>query len=206
MLFFIPGANGSGKTTVIPELRRLLPDMQIYDFDRYPDRKTGRQIATPEERQDIAEEWLQVALANAPQHTIVSGLGIMGEVFACPSAPQLDHIAFCLLDCADIVRLDRLKARGTPEHASMEMLCWAAWLRVHHIDPGFRQDVINNGNNPRMIWERWTAWERGNPHWRAHYIDTTPLSVDATVTQIVQWIQAEQTLYNDGYRLQFTHP
>ncbi len=83
----------------------------------------------------------------------------------------------------------------------MPMLCWSAWLRVHHIDPQFRPDVINTGKNPDMVWSRWAGWDRYHPDWRSHYIDTTRLTPQQTAEQVVEWIHAEQALYAGGYRL-----
>ena len=37
---------------------------------------------------------------------------IPGEVLACPSATHIDGVMMCLLDCYDVVRIDRLRARG----------------------------------------------------------------------------------------------
>lgn len=201
MLFFVPGASGAGKTSIIPFLCQLLPEMAVYDFDAHPIQDEIGFMQTPEQRQQVVEAWLQTALANGPQHTIVSGLGVMGEVFACPSAPQVDHIAFCLLDCDDVERLERIRRRGDVQNASMDMLCWSAWLRVHHVDPQFRQDVINTGGNPAMVWSRWANWERNHPHWRCRRIDTTHLSPQQVAEQVAEWIRAEQALYADGYRL-----
>ena len=84
MLFFVTGASGSGKTAVLPALRSLLPDMKIHDFDDYPQRERIGQLDSAEQRQRVAEVWLQTAMATRPEHTVVSGLGVMGEVLACP--------------------------------------------------------------------------------------------------------------------------
>lgn len=202
MLFFVPGASGAGKSAIIPELKELLPEMVVYDFDIYPRYDEIGPLDSSEQRQRVAEAWIQQALDNQPKHTIVSGLGVMGEVLACPSAALVDHIAFCLLDCDDLVRLERIRQRGDVENADMDILCWAAWLRVHHADPQFRQDVINTGQNDAMIWECWTSWERGHPHWRAGYIDTTSLTIEAVAEGVAKWIRAEQAYYADGYRLE----
>ncbi len=201
MLFFVPGASGSGKSAIIPVLKQLLPEMDVYDFDVYPHYETIGPLNSSEQRQRVAEVWIQQALVNAPRHTVVSGLAVMGEVLACPSAPLMDHIAFCLLDCDDLQRLDRIHQRGDAENASMEMLCWAAWLRVHHRDPQFRQDVIKTDQNSEMIWSRWTGWQRGHPHWRCEYIDTTPLTIEQVGAQVADWVKAEIQIYADGYRL-----
>jgi hypothetical protein len=85
------------------------------------------------------ERWLTVALDNQEggQDTGVVGGAIMGEILACPSAPQLANIHVTLLDCHDVVRLDRLRMRAR-HGATQEMLSWAAWQRVHAIDPQWR--------------------------------------------------------------------
>lgn len=201
MLFFVTGASGAGKSSLIPFLRRQQPQMVVHDFDTHPIQETIGVMATPEQRQQVAEAWLQRALADAPRDTIICGLGVMGEVLACPSAPQLDHIAFCLLDCGDVERLDRLRRRGDVENANIDMLCWSAWLRVHHVDPQFRPDVINTGNNPAMQWERWLGWERNHPYWRCRMIDTTHQASQQVSIAVDEWIRSEQTLYAGGYRL-----
>jgi hypothetical protein len=201
MLFFVPGASGSGKSSIIPMVRQLLPDFAVYDFDAHPIQDEIGFMQTPEQRQQVAEAWIQTALAHGPQHTVVCGLGVMGEVLACPSVTKLDHVAFCLLDCEDVERLDRIRRRGDLENADMAMLCWSAWLRVHHIDPQFRQDVINTGKNPSMVWSRWAGWQRHHPHWRCYSIDTTHQTPRQVAEQVVDWISAEQALYAGGYRL-----
>jgi hypothetical protein len=114
----------------------------------------------------------------------------MGEILACPSAPQIE-LRVALLDCHDVVRLDRLRIRGT-HGITQEMLSWAAWQRVHAVDPRWRQDVICSAELNDMRWERWTYWYRGDPRWRVHIIDTTELGIDQVVERIASWVRAEQ--------------
>src|SRR5262245_3763930 len=106
------------------------------------------------------------------------------------SAPRIE-IRVALLDCQDVVRLDRLRMRGA--HGAMqEMLLWAAWQRVHAVDPQWRQDVICSAQLDEMRWERWTSWQRGDPRWRVQTIDTTELSIDKVVERIASWVRAER--------------
>src|SRR5262249_52289860 len=104
--------------------------------------------------------------------------------------PQIE-IRVALLDCHDVVRLDRLRTRGT-HGATQEMLSWAAWQRVHAVDPQWRQDVICDVELDDMRWERWTDWHRGDPRWRVRAIDTTELRIDQVVERIASWMRAEQ--------------
>jgi hypothetical protein len=201
VLFFVTGASGAGKSTLIPYLRDLLPDFVVADFDHHPIQETIGFMATPEQRQQVAEAWVQDALDAAPRHTIICGLGVMGEVLACPSAVRLDHVAFCLLDCADVERMDRLKRRGDGLQQSMDILCWSAWLRVHHVDPQFRPDVINTGKNSAMVWSRWSGWQRSHPHWRCCMVDTTHLAPSEVAGEVVAWVRREQALVASGYRI-----
>src|SRR6516162_2303046 len=109
-MFFVTGASGSGKSASLPRLQAALPTMDWRDFDEF-----GVPSPCPREwRALTTERWIQVALENR-QHskdTGVVGGAIMGEILACPSAPDIGEIHVALLDCRDIVRLDRLRKRG----------------------------------------------------------------------------------------------
>jgi hypothetical protein len=88
MIFFVTGASGSGKTACIPLLRRLLPQLVFYDFDT---------VGVPPHagaawRQQTTEYWLQQVLAHQtePRDTLVCDGALLGEILACPSAPQVN--------------------------------------------------------------------------------------------------------------------
>ena len=72
------------------------------------------------------------------------------------------------------------------------MLSWAAWQRVHAVDPQWRQDVICGAALDEMRWDRWTSWHRGDPRWCVHVIDTTQLAISEVVDRIVSWVHADQ--------------
>ena len=77
------------------------------------------------------------------QHAIICGEAVLGDIHAAPSIDRVDDWQACLLDCDDMTRVDRLRQRGTGE-PNMHMLCWAAWLRVHALDPTWARDVIQS--------------------------------------------------------------
>jgi hypothetical protein len=190
MMFIVTGASGSGKSACLPGLRATIPSIDWRDFDEFG-------VPSPcarEWRPRTTERWLQVALNNhhRGQDTGLLGGATMGEILACPSAPQIE-IRVALLDCQDVVRLDRLRMRGT-HGATQEMLSWAAWQRVHAVDPQWRQDVICSPLLDEMRWERWTSWHRGDPRWRVHAIDTTELSIEGVVDHLASWVRAEQSV------------
>ena len=189
MLFLVTGASGSGKTACLDILRQRNPGVVWYDFD-----EVGVP-ANPDKpwRQQTTEYWLQRAVQNQVQglDTCINGNIILGEVLACPSAPEINRVAVCLLDCADIIRIDRLRARGSKE-ANMEMLCWAAWQRMHAIDPQWYQNVIRDDAAPEMHWERWENWQRGDPRWQAYVLDTTTLTIADVAEAILRWMNQEK--------------
>lgn len=181
--------DGAGKTACMPRLRQLLPQVALYDFDA---------VGVPPHagvawRQQTTEHWLQHALIHQAEHqdTIICGGALLGEILACPSALQVDGIAVCLLDCADVVRIDRLRARGT-HGATQDMLNWAAWQRLHAVDPQWRPDVIQTGAAPGMQWARWATWQRGDPRWQVWVLDTTTLSLDEVAERIACWVHEQQ--------------
>jgi hypothetical protein len=108
-----------------------------------------------------------------------------GTLLAAPSAPKLNSSMAILLDCHDHERVRRLHARGTPHHAGQDMLSWAAWHRMHAIDPQWRPDVITQDSPAYMQWDRWKEWQQGNPAWRVSIVDTTRKLLDAVLDEVI---------------------
>ncbi len=187
MLFFITGANGVGKTACLPHLSRLLPDFVVHDFADLgvPPSPDARW------RQETTERWLQTYLKEHQplrRHLVVSGEAILGEVLCAPSIEQVDAVHTCLLDCDDVTRVDRLRARGN-YGPNMQILCWAAFLRVHAVDPGWSPEVIQTGESI-MRWEKWNSRHRGDGVWRQAVIDTSRLTLEEVAAEIERWIRA----------------
>ncbi len=187
MLLFVTGSSGSGKTTCLPLLRSRFQDMVWYDFER-----DGIPVGVGTAwRQEKTEYWIRQALRDQAEGLDVGICGgcIMGEILACPSAPELDGLEVALLECSDvIVRADRLRARPAGG-LSQEILNWAAWQRMHADDPQWRQDVIRSAGADGMRWDRWESWQRADPRWNVWVLETMHLLVEETVDRLAQWVE-----------------
>lgn len=193
-IYFIGGASGSGKTTVMADLKTALGEnYSVYDFD---------DIGVPENadkkwRQASSEKWLN-KLSQNHNDSCLLGQIVLGEILACPSAKLLSSVNFCLLDVNDFERIQRLKKRAT-YGVDQNMLNWAAWLRMHHQDPQWAQDVLKDD-----AWENldFSAWDKLQ-HWDAKanvsVLDTTDYSVNKVAQNLAQWINngaATKTMTN----------
>lgn len=190
MLYFVTGASGSGKTACMAYLDELNNDPKLYDFD---DLATGGDLGTAW-RQRTTERWLRTAIRHQEEgrDTVICGGAVLGEILACPSAPEVDGIAVCALDCRDLVRVERLRALR-PELATQDMLNWAAWLRVHVADPTWEPHVIRTGEVPEMQWSRWESWQRGDPRWHAWTLNVSEMSLPQIGDWLTNWINDENT-------------
>lgn len=112
----------------------------------------------------------------------------LGELLAAPSAPQLGGLRALLLDVRDVERVSRLRRRGTPEHATQDMLNWAAWQRLHASDPGWRPDVLTEDGWSEMNWTRWADWTQSDPRWQVETLDTTGQTVQDTAGRLLRWM------------------
>jgi hypothetical protein len=172
--------------------------LALHDFD---------EIGVPPDadiawRQRMEEVWVRRALDHQADGVdlLLAGQTPLGELLAAPSAPQLDAISACLLDCDDETRLARLRlrprGRRTADPAEWpDLLNWAAWMRGHARDPQWMQHVIaGDAAAADMQWERWRDWRAGDPRWRVRVVDTSHHGVDDVAAELAQWIEEERAL------------
>lgn len=199
MLFLLFGSSAAGKTSTLSELRGRLSELAIHDFDEIGV-PPGADTAW---RHRADEAWLGRALDYQAEGSdlLLAGQTPLGELLAAPSAPRLEAISACLLDCDDETRVRRLRARG-PEWLErtaadlQDYLAWAAWMRGHAADPGWRPEVIQHeATAGAMQWSRWSGWRAGDPRWRVEVIDTSSLPVEEVATELVEWIGGERALF-----------
>ena len=185
MMLLLSGSSGGGKTYVMPYIQSLLPDACVRDSDEFgaPPDRAGRQ----ERLEKCVRE--AIRLQASGRSLILCCQSPFGELLACPSTRELDHVACCLIDCHDHVRISRLKARGD-NCGTMDMLSWASWHRMHAIDPQWRQDVIRENSWDPLRWDNWTSWQTGDPRWHVDIIDTSFVSGEEVAEQIAGIVKA----------------
>jgi hypothetical protein len=198
VLFLLFGSSAAGKTYALDALRGHLAGVAIHDFD---------EIGVPSGadrswRHRSNEIWIRRALEYQAQGTdlVLAGQTPLGELLATPSAPLLEAISACLIDCDDATRIERLRARGPQWWADSsgdvsDYLAWAAWMRGHAADPRWMREVIVTDDGlPDMRWSRLTQLERGDPRWRVRVIDTSAVRVDEVAAELAEWIAEERAL------------
>ena len=195
MLFLLFGSSASGKTVAIDLLRGRIEGLAVHDFDEIGV-PSGADTAW---RHRANEAWTRRALEYQAMRVdvLLAGQTPLGELLATPSAPRLDAISACLLDCDHETRLARLAPRGTGE--VRDYLAWAEWMRGHVADPGCRPDVVRHAETAdEMHWERWEGWAAGDPRWRVIRLDTTELSPTQVASALAAWIEAERAVVRAG--------
>ncbi len=189
MFFLVSGASAAGKSTVVRKLPNRLQNIECHDSDE-------KLSADEYTRCQRLEEWIGLALAveEKGQDFLLTSQSPLGELLACPSATKLTGIAACLLDCADTVRITRMRARGISPRwpPSQHTLNWAAWHRMHAWDPQWEPHVIEGNGPSTHSYQCWRRWLQTDPRWRVTVIDTTDLSVDQVLDRMAAWVSEER--------------
>ncbi|RFU64425.1 nucleoside kinase [Peribacillus saganii] len=112
-LFIITGASGSGKSFVIKELRRIMPDYVVLDYDgilQFLKDDSGKV-----DKLQIQSIWLRVArnIAESGRKTIICGLIKPEDIELCKDFRFFKHIYYLILHCDEKTREIRLRERKT---------------------------------------------------------------------------------------------
>ncbi|MDF2921951.1 MAG: nucleoside kinase [Paenibacillaceae bacterium] len=122
-LFIVTGASGAGKTTVIKELRRILPDLDVFDVDA-----THKFIG--DDWHKIQNIWLRVArnIAQCGRITIICGTMMPWDIEKCEDYSFFSNVYYLNLHCDDETREMRLRARKWSDEMILEHKNFAKWL------------------------------------------------------------------------------
>ncbi len=128
-LFIVTGPSGAGKTAVIPDLQRLLPNWEIFETDILWD--SGRDWNM------VKSNWLRIAdsLAQRPHGrlTILCGTMQPEDIVRSGFGSHFSAIHWLALVCEPQVLRQRLRARpawrGCDESFIARQLSYLEWLR-----------------------------------------------------------------------------
>jgi broad-specificity NMP kinase len=121
-LFIVTGTSGSGKSTVIPELRKELNEYCILDIDYF----------------ESSDDWnirkcnfIRIAhsIAESNRRTIICGTIVPENLKDCIEVEHFSDIYYISLDVNDSVIRNRLKLRDWDNNIINDYLNFAAWLR-----------------------------------------------------------------------------
>lgn len=186
MLYLLSGAAASGKNTVAPEVTARVKNLVTHHENEIP-------AVSRRERMANMQRWVERTMEyeQLGKDLLLRAASPLGELLASPRAIELDGIAGCVLDCHDHERSRRHAGRpvDTRWPFGMDTLCWAAFHRMHAIDPQFEQRVLREEGDEQYQWTRWTSWRRGDVRWPVELIDNSSQTVSETVRSVVAWIE-----------------
>lgn len=157
-LWIVTGTSGVGKTTIVPFLRTLLPDWEIFDTD----------IIHAADWQQHRSNWLRLAhaIAQNGRYTLLCGTLLPADVDRCDHRPFFSKICYLNLHCDDATRAARLVTRPAWRQSGS-----AEFIERHRQFAHWLLDHAATDFDPPMP-----------------TIDTTYTTPLATAQQIQQWV------------------
>jgi len=169
-LFFITGASGVGKTAILPDLRRLLPDWDVFESDT---------LFWSPVKEVMWACWFSIAhsLSLSGRPVIISGTVLPHWFEDLDQRRFFDPVHYLNLHCGDPTRDARLRARpewrGITEDSVERMREFAKWLLDHsetHFDPPMEMvdtsdESVSDSAARVSDWARknWSVWKEEHP-------------------------------------------
>lgn len=189
MFFLVTGASGVGKTSA-----RKLIESEIAEHVAACELATLG--ITPEWslrwRHQAVEQVVQLALSQrkSGKHFLLCGDPVPpGELYAAPSAGELEGIQVCLLDASPERQTERLTLRGDTADLIPHHIAFAEWMRHHAVDHRHRPEVIINQGWDQMRWHVWNSDEVMAVPWNSQIINTSDLKPVEVARQVLSWIK-----------------
>ncbi|MBB6669778.1 AAA family ATPase [Cohnella nanjingensis] len=123
-LFIVTGSSGSGKTYVISELRRIMPEFDVFD----PDNLRG--FIDYDDWPNVLNIWIRFArnIAESGRMTILCGTIMPWDMEKCVDFDCFRHVYYLNLHCSDEIREKRLRERNWPDEMIQRYTSFASRL------------------------------------------------------------------------------
>ena len=107
---------------MIPELKKLLPEYDVFDMDTIWDGKQDWQV--------LKNNWFRIArsIADSGRCTVLCGTLLPWEAEKCDEFESFSRVYFVNLHCNNDLRRERLNIRGWTEEQIIEYQNFAQWL------------------------------------------------------------------------------
>lgn len=129
-LFIVTGASGVGKTTVMSELRKLLPDFDVFSTDNDLFGSTSGKLDYGDRYNILMNIARFVAMSK--RGSIICGTFMPWDAEKCDAYSSFSPVCFINLHCDDATRANRLRNREDSAMWNDEMLGkhseFAQWL------------------------------------------------------------------------------
>jgi hypothetical protein len=104
-VFIVTGASGVGKSSLIPDLRRLLPEWELFETDILWDSGGDWQF--------VRQNWLRIAhsIAQSGRPTILCGTLLPEDVDRCDHRELFSQVHYACLHCEPAALATRLRTR-----------------------------------------------------------------------------------------------
>lgn len=153
-IFFITGASGVGKTTLVEQLKlRNIPSCIIYDFDE----RGVPSNADKAWRKRETELWLDVAVKNLEKNisTVICGVSVPSEIL---ETRNTSRVFFGLIKVDVSIMTTRLLNRGWSSDQVRDNILWSNVLEQEVIAFTRSKVVDASTLDPSNVCDIFAAW------------------------------------------------
>lgn len=157
-LFIVTGASGAGKSSVVAELRCLIPDWEVFETDILWDSGGDWHF--------VRQNWLRIAhsIAQSGRPTLLCGTLLPQDIDRCDHRDLFSQIHYAGLHCDAPTLAARLRTRPAWP------LCTEAFIAEHQQFSRWLLDHATTAFDPPL-----------------HVIDTTHIGIAEVAQQIRDW-------------------
>jgi 2-phosphoglycerate kinase len=115
-LFIVTGASGVGKSSVVDELQRLMPDWHVFETDILWDSGGDWHF--------VRQNWLRIAhrIAQTGRGAILCGTHLPENIDPCDHRELFSKVHYLILHCADGTLARRLESRPAWHNQTAEFI------------------------------------------------------------------------------------